>query len=1207
MADLVVGPLISLVMEKVCNYLLDQYKVMKGMEKERKILERKLPAILDIIQDAEEKGAFRPGVAAWLKDLKAVAYDANNAFDEFSYEALRREANKKGHHGKLGMEVVLIARNPIVFRYRMGKKLRKIVQTVEVLVSEMNTFGFRHLQQVPPSNQWRDTDSILVDSDKEIVSRSREREKNRIVGMLLHEASSMDLMVLPVVGMGGLGKTSFAQLIYNDPEIEKHFELRRWCCVSDDFDAANIASNICETNPNPQGREETFKALLNLISGMRCLIVLDDVWNRDEAKWGKLVTCLKQGGKGSAVLTTTRDAEVARIMKLGVAEAYTIEKLSPGYLKEIVQSRALGLQKPNSDELDGIVDTIVDRCSGSPLAAKAFGSILSTKTTLNEWKDIAATGHICNERTGILPILKLSFDNLPSYMKQCFAFCAIFPKDYEIDVELLIQLWMAHDFIPVHEDQQPETVGEEIFRELTWRSFFEQVKQTSRQYNERLGLRKRTICKIHDLMHDIALSVMGKESATVVDTPSLKLLPNTSSNHLFFSHSEVALTDKFSKKQSAKLRTLFCTEFSDFHHISKCSALRVLHLPLQAHEVRVSHLQHLRYLNLSGNRELKEFPELIVMYNLQTLNLSHCSRLCQLPKAMRYMPSLRHIYTTGCKSLTSMPPGLGQMTTLQNLTYFAVGASSDCSTIGELQNLNLGGELELNGLENATETLAKAASLESKEKLTHLSLQWNSEDQEEQEQDSQKKVLFALRPHGYLLMLRILNYKGNILPSWITDLNMMQHLTELHLRGCMFCVEYPQFCHMKALQVLYLEKLEKLRFLSRDTASVPFPALKEVQLHDLEVLETFIEGEEDEVTFPELELLDIKNCPNLTSLPYSPKLKVMKLDEHKALLSLAVLKSRQVFSLSDLQLHVPDAEATPPQIDENHESSLSKLSLEGCHFFFSSSQKKFAAWNWFRKVVYLKICCCDEIVNWPEDVLQGLVSLKYLGFYSCNKLIGPAQENGDEPAQTMRQNQPFLNTIEIANCESFTELFTLPISRCIILYDCPRLQALWGEEEQPETLESLCLNYCGSLVTIPNLPTSLKDLQLSSCGALRSLSGNLDALEELYIYCCDELQSLDSLGELPSLARMRLESCKNLASLPTGSYSALQQLTIKYCPAIDMKGFYKCHQQRLDSLEVKHLSHAHSSDPREGPKLREPKTWLYAVPQCLRLGDLAIR
>jgi len=98
------------------------------------------------------------------------------------------------------------------------------------------------------------------------------------------------------------------------------------------------------------------------------------------------------------------------------------------------------------------------------------------------------------------------------------------------------------------------------------------------------------------------------------------------------------------------------------------------------------------------------------------------------------------------------------------------------------------------------------------------------------------------------------------------------------------------------------------------------------------------------------------------------------------------------------------------------------------------------------------------------------------------------------------------------------------------------------------------------------------------------VSGQLDALKYLYISGCDKLQSLDSLGHLPSLERLSLEWCKRLTSVPgaLGSYSALQRLTVKYCPAIDMDPLYKRHQQRLDSLEERDLSHAHSRNPRKG-------------------------
>ena len=245
-----------------------------------------------------------------------MAYEANEVFDEFKYEALRRDAKEKGHYKKLGFDIISLfpARNPIVFRYRMGKKLCRIVHTIEVLVREMNNLGFKHTQQAPPSKQWRNTDSIIIDSEKGIVSRSRNEEKKKVVDILIDQAGDRDLIVLPIVGMGGLGKTTLAQLIYNEPEVQKHFQLLLWVCVSDTFDVNSLAKSIVEASPNKNVDTDKppLDRLQKLVSGQQYLLVLDDVWdNKELRKWEIMKLCLKHGGMGRALFTTNRDKRVA--------------------------------------------------------------------------------------------------------------------------------------------------------------------------------------------------------------------------------------------------------------------------------------------------------------------------------------------------------------------------------------------------------------------------------------------------------------------------------------------------------------------------------------------------------------------------------------------------------------------------------------------------------------------------------------------------------------------------------------------------------------------------------------------------------------------------------------------------------------------------------------------------------------------------------
>lgn len=123
---------------------------------------------------------------------------------------------------------------------------------------------------------------------------------------------------------------------------------------------------------------------------------------------------------------------------------------------------------------------IVKGCKGVSLALNTLGSMLHTKHEESEWLSIK-NHRICAmppDENGILSVLKLSYEHLPIYLKQCFAFYSLFPKDYEFVEEELIQLWLAQGYIqPSSECHQLDYIVHLYFEELVSRCFFQDVEK----------------------------------------------------------------------------------------------------------------------------------------------------------------------------------------------------------------------------------------------------------------------------------------------------------------------------------------------------------------------------------------------------------------------------------------------------------------------------------------------------------------------------------------------------------------------------------------------------------------------------------------------------------------------------------------------------------------------------------------------------------
>ncbi|XP_039854981.1 putative disease resistance protein RGA3 [Panicum virgatum] len=258
--------------------------------------------------------------------------------------------------------------------------------------------------------------------------------------------------------MGGVGNTTLAKMVYNNHIIQKHFELKMWHCVSENFEAIPLVRSIIELATNsrcdlPDTIELLQRRLQEAIGRKRFLLILDDVWNEDQHKWEddlKPLLCSSIGGSGSMIVVTSRSRQVASIM--GTFPPHELVCLSEDDSWELFSKKAFSNGVQEQAELAMIGRRIVNKCKGLPLALKTMGGLMSSKKQVQEWEAIADSNFsdTTQGKDEVLPMLKLSYKQLSSEMKQCFAFCAVFPKDYEMEKDMLIQLWMANGYI--HEE-----------------------------------------------------------------------------------------------------------------------------------------------------------------------------------------------------------------------------------------------------------------------------------------------------------------------------------------------------------------------------------------------------------------------------------------------------------------------------------------------------------------------------------------------------------------------------------------------------------------------------------------------------------------------------------------------------------------------------------------------------------------------------------
>jgi hypothetical protein len=349
-----------------------------------------------------------------------------------------------------------------------------------------------------------------------------------------------------------------------------------------------------------------------------------------------------------------------------------------------------------------------------------------------------------------------------------------------------------------------------------------------------------------------------------------------------------------------------------------------------------------------------------------------------------------------------MPIHLGRLKCLQTLTKFIVGKGSG-SCIGELGKLvNLGGSLSILELQNVeSPTDALNASLKEKNHLEELVLEWNVETHV---QESQRIVLDGLRPHTNLKSLTIKYYGGKSLSDWI-GLPSFSKLASLHLQNCNYCSSLPPLGQLPSLQNLSIVGFDEVVTVGREfcgsgsSSFKPFGALKVLRFEDMKKWEKWISiGDENEgVSFPQLENLDIIECPKLTGglpahLPSLAKLYISKCQQLVASLSRTpAIRDLWVGDCKEVlfdelpagmqKLNIERIESLPKGLIDSN-GSLQELSIDGCSSLMFLPKDGLPS-----TLKTLRISDCGSLVSLPEGMIKSNGGLQELAITGCSSLV----------------------------------------------------------------------------------------------------------------------------------------------------------------------------------------------------------------------------
>ncbi|KAJ0652910.1 putative virus X resistance protein-like, coiled-coil [Helianthus annuus] len=673
MADAVV----EFLLENLKQLLLYNSDLIFGVKGQVESLHDELSLMKAFLKDSKEKRSEYELVRELVRQIRDVAYEAEDTIDTFVVEAAMQKERS--------------ALSRIVHPFDYPKKLRSVAKDIESIkakvkeIYEKKMFGIEALyssESVKKSSSSQRRKPV-VEEDNVI---GFDEEAKELVSRLTNIAESLE--VVSVVGMGGLGKTTLAKKVYSDPAIEFHFFVRAWVYVSQEYSRKEVLLAILGClmqQPSDQtskmNEEMIIEEICKQLNGRRYLIVLDDVWTTDA--WNDLKTAFPNQNCGSRILLTTRNTDVAMLANPDTPPHH-LRFLNDDESFELLSTKVFR-KKSCPFELVELGRTIAKKCDGLPLAIVVIAGLLLKKDkTRDMWKKVAESvgSYVARDPKQCLDVLALSYKQLPDHLKVCFIYFGAFPEDFPIPVWKLVMLWVAEGFIQENGQECLEDLAEEYLEDLVERNL---ILIAKRRANGRIKT-----CRVHDMLRDLCLREAAEEKFLQVIKRNIpdqtSLISYNYSHRRLCVHSHV-MNFIHSKPSGPHVRSFLCfpseeTELSREHTSFIHEAFKLVRvldirsINISRFPVEITQLVHLRYISIFGNFKVLP-PSISKLWSLQSLVVETTTRDLDIQVDIWKMSRFRHLHTNGSSRLH----GPQAKTRMDNEDPFVQGNIQTISTI----------------------------------------------------------------------------------------------------------------------------------------------------------------------------------------------------------------------------------------------------------------------------------------------------------------------------------------------------------------------------------------------------------------------------------------------------------------------------------------------------------------------------------------------